>query len=102
MSEQQGTADELAESIIDFFPQRRSARSYVRLRWGHEYSGDWVVSSPRNLPNVAYELHDACLARDPMLALNKMCEASFRPVPEVPRAPRVADSHTDRWEIMLW
>ena len=26
----------------------------------------------RNLPHVQYELYDACLARDPVTALNKM------------------------------
>ncbi|CAL1157348.1 unnamed protein product, partial [Cladocopium goreaui] len=35
---------------------------------GHEYSGGWLVSSPRNLPGVEYELHAACLARSPLEA----------------------------------
>jgi len=79
----------------------RTSRVYVRLRYGPEYSGDWIVSSPRNLAGVVYELHDACLARGPMDAVNKMCEAGFRPVPDVPVAPNVSDFYSDRWEIMM-
>ena len=45
----------------------------ARRRLGHEYSGGWLVSSPRNLPGVEYELHAACLARSPLEALHLGC-----------------------------
>lgn len=71
----------------DFSVNSHSHRVYARLRYGQEYSGDWIVSSPRNLPHVQYELYDACLARDPVTALNKMGAAGFRPCLEPPIVP---------------
>ena len=121
---------------------------YARLRYGQEYSGDWIVSSPRlallgltlhktqcrnslscrrNLPHVQYELYDACLARDPITALNKMGAleaerplasfgffqtsgtsdswtgaAGFRPCVEPPTVPASTSCQNDDWEIMLY
>eukprot|EP00929_Paragymnodinium_shiwhaense_P117166 TRINITY_DN8743_c0_g1_i3.p1 TRINITY_DN8743_c0_g1~~TRINITY_DN8743_c0_g1_i3.p1 ORF type:complete len:263 (+),score=31.59 TRINITY_DN8743_c0_g1_i3:132-920(+) len=86
----------------DFSASTHSHRVYARLRWGAEYSGDWVVSSPRNLANVDYELYDACLARDPITALNKMGAAGFRPCRDPPEVPSAQRAHSDQWEIMMY
>lgn len=86
----------------DFSASTYSHRVYARLRYGQEYSGDWIVSSPRNLPSVEYELHDACLARDPITALNKMGAAGFRPCKDPPEIPHSAKFHSDSWEIIMY
>ena len=75
-------------------------RQFVRLRLGHEYSGGWLVSSPRNLPNVDYELHAACLARSPLEALNKLSQAGFVPCSQPPKMPRM--SELESWELMMY
>ena len=41
---------ELPVVITFFAPVVKSA-----ARYGHEYSGGWIISSPRNLPGVDYE-----------------------------------------------
>ncbi|CAK0818932.1 unnamed protein product, partial [Prorocentrum cordatum] len=81
---------------------RPSRSVYARLRYGQEYSGDWIVSSPRNLANVKYELYDACLARDPITALNKMGAAGFRPCTDPPEIPVSSRCNSDSWEIMMY
>lgn len=86
----------------DFSANTHSHRVYARLRYGLEYSGDWIVSSPRNLANVRYELYDACLARDPISALNKMGAAGFRPCQDPPAVPAAGHCHSDKWEIMMY
>jgi len=86
----------------DFSASTHSHRVYARLRYGLEYSGDWIVSSPRNLQNVEYELYDACLARDPITALNKMGAAGFRPCTDPPDVPSSSKCHADTWEIMMY
>eukprot|EP00435_Cladocopium_sp_Y103_P021224 s430_g5.t1 len=79
--------------------EMKTSRQYVRLRLGHEYSGGWLVSSPRNLPGVEYELHAACLARSPLEALNKLSKAGFLPCSQPPKMPRMSDAD---WELMLY
>lgn len=86
----------------DFSVNTHSHRVYARLRYGLEYSGDWIVSSPRNLPCVQYELYDACLARDPITALNKMGAAGFRPCEDPPDVPSSSGCQSEKWEIMLY
>jgi len=86
----------------DFSASTHSHRVYARLRFGLEYSGDWIVSSPRNLPNVEYELYDACLARDAITALNKMGAAGFRPCVDPPDVPSASRSQEETWEIMMY
>lgn len=86
----------------ELFPSTPCDTVYVRLRYGNEYSGDWIVSSPRNLPGVEYELHDACLAREPIAAMNKMTRAGFVPCDYPPRVPPVSDFNTDKWSIMMY
>lgn len=99
----QGFVHELARAeAADFSASTHSHRVYARLRYGLEYSGDWIVSSPRNLPNVEYELYDACLARDPITALNKMGAAGFRPCADPPDVPPSSRCHSDTWEIMMY
>ncbi|CAK9050546.1 unnamed protein product [Durusdinium trenchii] len=71
-----------ADSLIH---EVKTSRQFVRLRWGHEYSGGWLVSSPRNLAGVDYELHAACLARSPLEALNKLSKAGFLPCSRPPK-----------------
>ncbi|CAE7468480.1 kctd6 [Symbiodinium sp. CCMP2592] len=98
-----GLCHDLAKAeAADFSVNSRSHRVYARLRYGQEYSGDWIVSSPRNLPHVQYELYDACLARDPITALNKMGAAGFRPCVEPPTVPASTSCQNDDWEIMLY
>ena len=36
-------------------PRRTGVCPRVNFRYGHEYSGGWIISSPRNLPGVDYE-----------------------------------------------
>jgi len=86
----------------DFLPDLKPERFYIRLRYGHEYSGGWVVSSPRNLCGVDYELHDACLERGPIAAMNKMCQVGFKPAENPPRAPTVSEFFTDKWSILMY
>jgi len=86
----------------DFSTSTHGHRVYARLRYGTEYSGDWIVSSPRNLPNVEYELYDAYLARDPITALNKMGAAGFRPCVDPPKIPASSACHSDTWDIMMY
>mmetsp|Transcript_110617 Transcript_110617/g.345891 ORF Transcript_110617/g.345891 Transcript_110617/m.345891 type:complete len:302 (-) Transcript_110617:25-930(-) len=87
----------------DAFPDAvRWERFYIRLRYGFEYSGEWIVSSPRNLPGVEYELHDACLARGPVSAMNKLTKAGWQPCEDPPRAPPVRDFYTDSWTIYMY
>lgn len=86
----------------DFSASTHSHRVYARLRYGLEYSGDWIVSSPRNLPNVDYELYDACLARDPITSLNKMGAAGFRPCIDPPDVPSSSKCQSETWEIMMY
>eukprot|EP00933_Yihiella_yeosuensis_P083852 TRINITY_DN98140_c0_g1_i1.p1 TRINITY_DN98140_c0_g1~~TRINITY_DN98140_c0_g1_i1.p1 ORF type:complete len:230 (-),score=26.12 TRINITY_DN98140_c0_g1_i1:97-786(-) len=94
---------ELARAeAADFSVNTHSHRVYARLRYGLEYSGDWIVSSPRNLPHVEYELYDACLARDPITAINKMGAAGFRPCEDPPNVPASQNCQTDTWEIMMY
>jgi len=94
---------ELARAeAADFSASTHGHRVYGRLRYGLEYSGDWIVSSPRNLPNVEYELYDACLARDPITALNKMGQAGFKPCIDPPVVPASSACHSDTWEIMMY
>eukprot|EP00439_Symbiodinium_sp_Y106_P026508 s1819_g3.t1 len=69
----------------DLVHQVRTSRQFVRLRYGHEYSGGWIISSPRNLPGVDYELHAACLARSPLEAM----------------MPRVSELEKG-WEILMY
>mmetsp|Transcript_23387 Transcript_23387/g.79227 ORF Transcript_23387/g.79227 Transcript_23387/m.79227 type:complete len:270 (-) Transcript_23387:168-977(-) len=96
------TYDLARAEAADFSVHTHSHRVYARLRHGAEYSGDWIVSSPRNLPNVDYELYDACLARDPITALNKMGAAGFRPCADPPDVPSSTRCHSDQWEIMMY
>lgn len=99
----QGLIYDLARAeASDFSAHTHSHREYARLRYGLEYSGDWIVSSPRNMPNVEYELYDACLARDPISALNKMGAAGFRPCVDPPCVPSSSKCHSDTWEIMMY
>jgi len=86
----------------EFSASTHNHRIYARLRYGLEYSGDWIVSSPRNLSNVEYELYDACLARDPITALNRMGAAGFRPCVDPPDVPSATRSHSDTWEILMY
>mmetsp|Transcript_40188 Transcript_40188/g.92376 ORF Transcript_40188/g.92376 Transcript_40188/m.92376 type:complete len:269 (+) Transcript_40188:58-864(+) len=86
----------------DFSSHTHRHRIYARVRYGLEYTGDWIVSSPRNLPNVHYELYDACLARDPITALNMMGSAGFRPCNEPPDVPSSSACRSDVWEIMMY
>jgi len=98
-----GLIQDLAKAeAADFSSSTHTHRVYARLRYGLEYSGDWIVSSPRNLPNVAYELYDACLARDPITALNKMGAAGFRPCMDPPNVPSSSRCQSDVWEIMMY
>ncbi|CAE8615263.1 unnamed protein product [Polarella glacialis] len=78
-------------------------RRYVRLRFGQEYSGGggWVVTSPRNLPDIDYVLHSACLARSPIEAMNKMSQAGYTPCEYPPRLPPVEEFYTESWEVMM-
>ncbi|CAK0870507.1 unnamed protein product, partial [Prorocentrum cordatum] len=89
-------------ACADFAPPRRTTRCYVRLRFGSEYSGDWIVTSPRQLPGVDYQLHNACIARSPIDALNKMCQAGYRPCEDPPSVPPVDDFYTDNWLIAMF
>jgi len=41
----------------DFTASTHSHRVYARVRYGSEYNGDWIVSSPRQIPNVEYQLY---------------------------------------------
>mmetsp|Transcript_49816 Transcript_49816/g.102812 ORF Transcript_49816/g.102812 Transcript_49816/m.102812 type:complete len:278 (+) Transcript_49816:26-859(+) len=85
----------------DLVHQVRTSRQFVRLRYGHEYSGGWIISSPRNLPGVDYELHAACLARSPLEAMNKLSKAGFHPCDQPPRMPRVSELEKG-WEILMY
>eukprot|EP00747_Dinoflagellata_sp_TGD_P071756 gnl/TRDRNA2_/TRDRNA2_157183_c2_seq1.p1 gnl/TRDRNA2_/TRDRNA2_157183_c2~~gnl/TRDRNA2_/TRDRNA2_157183_c2_seq1.p1 ORF type:complete len:326 (-),score=30.70 gnl/TRDRNA2_/TRDRNA2_157183_c2_seq1:115-1092(-) len=96
------TYDLARAEAIDFTTIPRSHRLYARLRYGGEYSGDWIVSSPRNLPGVEYELYDACLARDPVSAMNKMGGAGFLPCQHPPIIPPSSQCHCDNWEILMY
>lgn len=96
------TLDIAQAEAADFSASTHSHRVYARLRYGQEYSGDWIVSSPRNLHNVEYELYGACLARDPITALNKMGAAGFRPCTDPPEVPSSSKCHADTWEIMMY
>lgn len=96
------TTDIARAEAADFSACTHSHRIYARLRYGQEYSGDWIVSSPRNIQNVEYELYDACLARDPITALNKMGAAGFRPCSDPPDVPHSSRCHEDSWEIMMY
>lgn len=99
----QALAFDIAQAeAADFSTGTHSQRVYARLRSGHEYSGDWIVSSPRNLGNVEYELYGACLARDPITALNKMGAAGFRPCVDPPEVPSSTRCHAPNWEIMMY
>lgn len=99
----QALALDIAQAeAADFSASTHSHRLYARLRYGLEYSGDWIVSSPRNLPNCEYELYDACLARDPITALNKMGAAGFRPCIDPPDVPSSSKCRTETWEIMMY
>merc|ERR1719210_2212493 len=80
----------------------RIDRHFVRLRYGHEYSGDWIVSSPRNLQGVPYEMHGACLARTPIEAINKMSSVGFRPFERPPKLPSLSNAYTDKWVILMY
>merc|ERR1712224_411741 len=86
----------------EFFHDASISRHYVRLRYGEEYSGGWVITSPRNVSGVSYELHSACLARSPIEAVNKMSMAGYTPSIYPPRLPKVADFYTHKWEIMMY
>jgi len=87
---------------LDFVPNERKVRIYARLRHGHEYPGDWIVSSPRNLPNVKYDNHEAMLSRDLLPAMNKMQAAGFKTCTVPPTLPDVADYHREGWQIMMY
>jgi len=87
---------------FDLLPQRRTTRVYARLRYGHEYPGKWIVSSPRSLPNVEYELYDAALARDMIPAMNKMAQAGFKPCKTPPEVPAVDDLRSDNWQVLMY
>lgn len=87
---------------LDFVPNERKVRIYARLRHGHEYPGDWIVSSPRNLPNVKYEAHEAMLSRDLIPAINKMQAAGFKSCTMPPALPDVSDYHREGWQIMMY
>jgi len=91
----------LAGGSFHLWSREKRYRMYVRLRNGHEYPGEWVVTSPRGVPGVQYELHDACVARTAISALNKMSEAGFV-VCEVPQIPPVRDLHSDNWDIRMY
>lgn len=89
----------------DLMPKQETNHFFARLRFGHEYSGGcggWVVSSPRNLCGIEYELHDACVARAPITAMNKLSKVGFKPCDDPPRLPPVSDFYTDKWSIMMY
>mmetsp|Transcript_1374 Transcript_1374/g.3696 ORF Transcript_1374/g.3696 Transcript_1374/m.3696 type:complete len:780 (+) Transcript_1374:70-2409(+) len=85
----------------DMLPPERDIKLYARLRYGYEYAGSWIVSSPRGLPAVEYEFHQGCVAKDPIAALSKMANAGFTPCAYPPPIPRPQDYYKDTWEIML-
>jgi len=87
---------------FDFIPASQYTRTYARLRYGHEYPGDWIVSSPRNLPDVDYDLYEATLGRDLIPAMNRMVRAGFKPCTTPPKLPSVAEYHTDKWQLMMY
>eukprot|EP00928_Gymnodinium_smaydae_P042756 TRINITY_DN28758_c0_g1_i1.p1 TRINITY_DN28758_c0_g1~~TRINITY_DN28758_c0_g1_i1.p1 ORF type:complete len:277 (+),score=54.69 TRINITY_DN28758_c0_g1_i1:82-912(+) len=95
-------ADLARSEAAEFSACTHSHRVYARVRFGTEYSGDWIVSSPRNLPNVDYELYDACLGRDAITALNRMGAAGFRPCVDPPPVPLASQSLSDSWEILMY
>lgn len=85
-----------------FLPPTRGSRRFARLRHGHEYNGDWIVSSPRNLPGVEYEAHGACLSRAPIDAMNKMSKAGWSPCEYPPRMPPQRLVYTSEWMILMY
>lgn len=87
---------------FDFIPASQYTRTYARLRYGHEYPGDWIVSSPRNLPDVDYDLYEATLGRDLIPAMNRMVRAGFKPCDTPPNLPKVSEYHTDKWQLMMY
>lgn len=90
------------DSGMDFTLPTRSERVFARLRHGPEYNERWIVSSPRNLPGVQYELHNACLGHGPLEAMNRMSQAGFKPVDFPPNIPKVSKFYTPSWEIMMY
>eukprot|EP00929_Paragymnodinium_shiwhaense_P011529 TRINITY_DN11736_c0_g1_i1.p1 TRINITY_DN11736_c0_g1~~TRINITY_DN11736_c0_g1_i1.p1 ORF type:complete len:420 (-),score=52.37 TRINITY_DN11736_c0_g1_i1:39-1298(-) len=95
---------QVAEShaqAIGYLPPSPAVPQFARLRYGHEYNGDWVVSSPRNLPGVVYELHGACLARSPMEAMNRMSEAGWKPCDFPPKMPPYGKVCLNDWRLIM-
>eukprot|EP00931_Biecheleriopsis_adriatica_P064623 TRINITY_DN39374_c0_g1_i1.p1 TRINITY_DN39374_c0_g1~~TRINITY_DN39374_c0_g1_i1.p1 ORF type:complete len:319 (+),score=45.62 TRINITY_DN39374_c0_g1_i1:73-1029(+) len=97
-----GTPEEGRLASDGFYLVEESSCDYVRLRYGQEYSGGWIITSPRNLPGVKYELHAACLARSPIEAVNKMVRAGWKPCEHPPSVPKVSDFCKNTWEIMMY
>lgn len=91
----------LIESF-DFIPPLQYTRMYARLRYGHEYPGDWIVSSPRAIPDVDYDLYEATLGRDLIMAMNRMVRAGFKPCTVPPLLPKISQYHTDTWQLMMY
>lgn len=87
---------------LDFTRAPRSERVFARLRHGPEYNERWIVSSPRNISGVQYELHNACLGHGPLEAMNRMAQAGFKPVDFPPKIPRVSMFYTNTWEVMMY
>mmetsp|Transcript_10065 Transcript_10065/g.26746 ORF Transcript_10065/g.26746 Transcript_10065/m.26746 type:complete len:348 (-) Transcript_10065:64-1107(-) len=99
-SDERRRSHDEAESM-GFLPRRLIVHHFARLRYGHEYNGDWIVSSPRNLPGVDYELHGACLARGPIEAINLMSKAGWRPCDIPPKLPPASKVHAKEWRILM-
>lgn len=89
-------------AALGYLPEDRVMRQYVGLRYGHEYNGDWIVSSPRNVPGVEYELHGACIARTPIVAMNAMSRAGWRPCNNLPEMPPASRLYTKEWRIIMY
>lgn len=87
---------------LDFGRGSRNERVFARLRHGPEYNERWIVSSPRNISGVQYELHNACLGHGPIEAMNRMSQAGFKPVDFPPKIPPVSRFYTNTWEIMMY
>eukprot|EP00971_Amphidinium_carterae_P147210 2917051-Amphidinium_carterae.2 len=46
----------------------QAPEAFQWLRYGYEYAGSWIVSSPRGLPAVEYEFHQGCVAKETQYA----------------------------------
>lgn len=88
--------------VDSYGPLERRKRLFCRLRYGHEYQGGWVVSSPRNLPGVEYELHGACLARSILSAINKLSAAGWRTCEDPPKVPPITELSKLDWGVGMY